>query len=177
MNYKELQKLLSKSNTLAVVLAAIVASLGLLILIFPFLWYKGVTSLVLSLIFGLLLLIMGLVASRRLLSDQIKARRGMHPILKAIKEKDRDLLVWVYIQQINTTLGHDGLQVGATQNINYFTKDCKGKGKTIIVGKRYDANEIIEYLKTEFDIPYLDYSDQTRATMNEYYGTSGIKKL
>ena len=179
MNYETLKKILSKSNNLAVFISAILVLLGLVIIVNSFLGIgsKKTISIVLGSSFGILLFTLGLIAFKRLLSDQLKAKKDTHPILKAIKAGDRDYLVWVYVEQINTTIGHEGPRVGTSRNINYFTKDCNGKGKTIMTGKEYSADEIINYLSKEFDIPYLDYSDKTREEMNKYFGTSGLNKL
>lgn len=177
MNYEKLRSLLSKSNTKASILSIVIMALGGFILYYSIFRedYKGMASLIIGLIFGGMFVIMGLIALKNLLVDAIKAKRNTHPLLMAIKNGQRDYLVWLYIQQINTTV--EGNTVGTSKNINYFSKDCKGKGKTIISGGEFSAEEVIEYLKSQFDIPYLDYSNQTRDAINEYFGTSGIKKL
>ncbi|MCB0400941.1 MAG: hypothetical protein KDD41_02580 [Flavobacteriales bacterium] len=179
MNYETFKKVLSKANNIAVVISVILVLIGTAIIVNMLLGIenKKTVSIVIGMFFGVLLLILGVIAFKRMLSDQLQARNDTHPILKAIKEGDRGYLMWVYVEQINTTLGHDGPKVGTSQNVNYFTRDCKGKGKTIMTGKNYTAAEIIAYLSTEFDIPYLDYSDKTREAMNTYFGTSGLKKL
>ncbi len=179
MNYKTLKKILSKANNLAVAISVILVLMGLAIVINSFLDIenKKTVSVVLGSVFGILFFTLGLIAFKRLLSDQLKAKKDTHPILKAIKAGDRDLLLWIYVEQINTTISHDGPKVGTAQNINYFTKDCKGKGKTIMTGKKHSADEIINYLSTQFDIPYIGYTDKAREEMNKYFGTSGLKKL
>lgn len=133
-----------------------------------------VAPLLIGLIFGGLFLVLGLIAFKRMLSDQIKARRGTHPILEAIREGDRDFLVCVYIEQVKTVLDNGSGKIDAGQNVNYFTRDCKGMGKTIMTGRICTADELVAYLCTEFDIPYLDLSDSTRAALNKRFGTTKL---
>lgn len=179
MSEKEFQLILTKSNNLAVFLSGIIALFGGVLIFHGInsIGEKELISISISLLFGLIILVMGIIALKRLLNDQIKAKKGTHPLLKALKERDKDFLVWVYIEQINTTLEKDGPVLGTAQNINYFTRDCKGKGKVIMTGKKHSAQEVIDFLTTKFDIPYLDYSDETRQAMNKYFKTNSFNQL
>lgn len=170
MTVIEFKKFLSKANTQAIVISIVLIALGLVMIVHTLLNKEHPVPLTIGLSFGGMILVLGLIAFKRMLSDQLKARMNTHEILEAIKRGDRSYLIWVYIEKINTTLEHGGPSIGpGHQNISYFTKDCKGKGKPLMTGKKYSANEIIEFLSTQFDIPYIGYSAEKQTAVNDYF--------
>lgn len=177
MNYEKLQSILFKSTIKLMAIGIPMLLFGIYIIAFPFLDESFQGSTMALVIIGGLITLGGIVVLIKSIPIAIGAKTGNHPFLKAIKNGQRDYIYWVYGQQINTTLGNGGETIGKSNNINYFSKDCKGKGIPIVLSKKDSPDEFIEFLQNHFDIPYIGYADETREAVNKYFGTSGLKKL
>ncbi len=177
MNYEKLKSILFKSNVKVLIIGIVILVMGVLAALFPFIsesFHGSTTALV---IIGGIFALLGLLALKNVFPAAIKAKSGKHPLLKAIKEGQKDYLVWVYKKQIDTTLGSGGATIASSYNIAYFTKDCKGKGGELVLSRKDSSDDLIDYLCTQFDIPYLGYADDTREAVNIYFETKGWKKL
>ncbi|MEZ4978598.1 MAG: hypothetical protein R2772_04805 [Chitinophagales bacterium] len=175
MNYKKLKKTLYTSYLKISIIGTIVLFFGMAIIVRPLLGSKG--NLPISLIFGGLCIALGIAVLYTAIPAFIKAINDRDPILHAIHAGKKDFLVWVYRKEIHTSLSNTGESIGYTNNIGIFTKESKGKGFELIMSDTQSAEAMIAYLRSEFEIPYIGYTDKNRAEINKYFSLEGSKRV
>ncbi|NOQ72373.1 MAG: hypothetical protein GQ574_10255 [Crocinitomix sp.] len=126
-------------------------------------------------IFGGLFLLLGLFVCYKLLPTLIKTLTGSHPLLKAIKNNQSDYILWMFIKQIDTTLGNGGATVGSSNNITIYSKD--GDMFDLILSRKKSTEEYMDYLVNTFDIPYKGYSEETREQVNNRAGRTKWNRM
>lgn len=174
MDYKKFKGILIKSNIKVMIIAVIILFLGGAIISRIFLSDTG--SVIGLAIFGGLFSLLGLLVLFKTLPSIIQTITNKHPLLSAINRHEKNYIFWLTRKQINTTAGHGGATLGTSQNIIIY--DNEGKGLEIALGRKTDPDSVIEYLTSEFNIPYIGYSDKTRETVNQHFSrTEGWKKL
>lgn len=157
MNYEAFNILLSKSKIRMALIGGLIALAGaamlssLLVMHEPKIVYWIVTGIFLVLGFPILLLS---------LRDLSRIKSGTWPLLKAIKEGDKDYLVWIYNNEIVSQVS--GVDVGKSSNIVLYNRS--GKMLQVVLGKKASAsaNDVIGYLASAFPNAHVGYSDQTR---------------
>lgn len=175
MNYKKLKSTLYKTYLKISIIGLIILFFGVVIFVRPLLGSSG--NLPVSLILGGIIAALGIVALYKSVPALIKALNDQDPILHAIHAGKKDFLVWIYRKEIHTTLGNGGQSVGYTNNIGIFTKECKGKGFELIMSDTKSAEDMMNYLSSEFEIPYIGYDELTRVEINKYFGLEGSKRV
>jgi hypothetical protein len=174
MDYKKFKGILIKSNIKIMIIAVIILFLGGAIISRIFLSDQG--SVIGLAIFGGIFSLLGLIVLIKILPATIQVITNKHPLLSAINLHQKNYIVWITRKQINTTAGHGGPTLGTSQN--FIIYDNEGKGLELTLGRKTDPNSIVEYLTSEFNIPYIGYSDETRDAVNQHFGrTEGWKKL
>lgn len=178
MNFEKLKSILFSSLLKMNLIMLIMLGFSIGILTRPlYLTNNSVLSVSITFLIGLPLFGMSVWFLIKQLPLMIQAKRETHPLLKAIKEGQKDYLVWVFIKQINTTVGHDGPVVGGSKNVSIFPKDSGGKGYDLVLNNSDDAANLVRYLTEEFEVPYLGFSDQTREAVYAEYSGRGWKKI
>ncbi len=175
MNYEKVKSILFKSNVKVAIIGVIVLFLGGLSASYPL--FNAKTSIILTSIFGGIFIVLGVLVLWKSIPGLIQAKAETHPLLIAIKKGHKDYLVWLYKKQIDTTVGNGGAKVGTSNNVVFLSNDCNGKATELTLTKKDSADDFIEYLSREFDIPYLGYNDEIRASINKEFGSKGWKKV
>lgn len=166
MNYKELKSTLSSSNIKVSIIGIIVLFLGGLSISYGLTNPKS--SMIGLSIFGGLFIGLGLLVLYGALPVLIQIKSDTYPLLKAIKEGQKDYIIWVYNKQINTTAGHGGGTLGSSQNIIFYNKE--GKSTEITLGGKTSPDSVIQYLATEFPNIQIGYADDTREAVSKILG-------
>ncbi|MFT5583716.1 MAG: sporulation protein YlmC with PRC-barrel domain [Cognaticolwellia sp.] len=166
MDYKTFKGTLLKSIIIVGVLGAIVLLMGVGTILYM-LTSPESSVIGLSLFGGLFILLGGFFLYKsgpaiiRILTDT-------HPVLKGIKDGERDAILWLYQKQIETTAA--GQSVGTSNNISLFLKN--GDSVELILGSSASPQEMMDYIQENFDIPYIGYSEETRVAVTELLGRS-----
>lgn len=166
MDYKTFKGTLLKSIIIVGVLGAIVLLMGVGTILYM-LTSPESSVIGLSLFGGLFILLGGFFLYKsgpaiiRILTDT-------HPVLKGIKDGERDAILWLYQKQIETTAA--GQSVGTSNNISLFLKN--GDSVELLLGSSASPKEMMDYIQENFDIPYIGYSDENRVAVTELLGRS-----
>jgi hypothetical protein len=174
MNYKTLRKILLSSNIQVLIITIIVFGMGTAMLLYASSDSFGGSVIGLSL-FGGLFFFLAIVLFYKFLPALYGALSGSDPLLKALRENEKDYLVWVYRKQIDTTLGNGGSTIGTSNNVVVYNKE--GNMIELVLAGNRDPEEVILFLADEFDIPYLGYTDDNRNAINENYYPRGWQKV
>ncbi len=175
--YQKLKKIIIKSNIKVTLIGVVIIVLGIVMIATPLMSEKGSASIMVSGPFGGVFALLGFLALRNSLPNIIKAKSDQHPLLKAITDKRKDFLVWVYKKEIQVTDANGGETYGTSNTLIYFDKDCKGKGVELAVSKKDSIEDIYNYLLENFDITYLGYSKDKANKINELFGNTGWRKV
>lgn len=174
MTYEKLKKIIFNSHIKVAIIGIVILALGGLIMLYPLVNAKS--NNIVALIFGGVFAALGALALRNAIPAMLQAKSDKHPMLKAIKSGEKDYLFWVYIKQIHTTVGED-VKVGTASNVIYFSKDCKGKGVELALGKNDSAEDLLVYFQEHFEIPYVGYGEEAKNAVNNHFGNSGWQKV
>jgi sporulation protein YlmC with PRC-barrel domain len=98
----------------------------------------------------------------------IRILMDTHPVLKGIKNGERDAILWLHQKQIETTAA--GQSVGTSNNISLFLKN--GDSVELLLGSSASPKEMMDYIQENFEIPYIGYSDENRVAVTELLGRS-----
>lgn len=166
MDYKKFKSILIKSISALAILSIVILLMG--IGVFAYMLTDSKSSVIGLSIFGGIFLIIGLLLLYKTIPAIISLKLDKHPVLKGIKENRRDAIVWLYQKQIDTTLGNDGPKVGSSNNISLWLKN--GDGIELILSQKTSPEEIIDFIRSNFDIPYIGYSDDNREAVTKLFG-------
>jgi hypothetical protein len=175
MNYEKVKSILFKSNVKISIIGIIMLFLGGLSASYPL--FNADSNIIITSIFGGIFMLLVIAVLWKSTPTLIQAKTEAHPLLRAIKEEQKDYIVWLYKKQIETTLGEGAATVGTSNNVVLYTKDCNGKATELTLSKKDSADDFIEYLTNEFNIPYLGYADDTREAINNNFSNKGWKKV
>lgn len=167
MNYNEFRKAISKSHVKNIIVGTGIFMFGVFIA-----W--SVLSeadpemaeipiggmIVIWTLAGICLFFGGFITFKQI-SDAIKMKSGDHPILLAIRNEDKDYLVWIYEYVTKVQGGGSDYQVWT------FSRDGK---KIHLSLKKHRIQDVIKYLATKFPNATLGYSDDIAAQMRDKFG-------
>lgn len=162
MNYNTFKTLLKKTKQKFILVALLIALVGA-----PFIvmgvkdgihWGFLITGGVLTLL-TLFLLMISIRDLSRINADEL-------PILKAIRQGQKDYLVWMYVKEINTKV--EGVQAGTSNNLVLINR--QGKMEELVLNRKTSPYDIMDYLGTEFPDAHVGYSDDTRAEVSQLLG-------
>ena len=166
MNYEKLKSILFKSNIKVLIIAIILLGIGVTIALYPL--FNEKSNIIVITIFGGIFLLLGLLLTYKTASWLSQVKSDKFPLLKAIKENQKDYVVWIYRKQINTTAGNDGPTLGSSQNLLVYPKE--GKMIEIVLSKKDSTDDIMEYLANEFNIPYIGFTDDNKEAVEKLLG-------
>ncbi|MBI3136439.1 MAG: hypothetical protein HYZ14_17320 [Bacteroidetes bacterium] len=154
MNYTEFKSILSKSKRKMIVVGVFVTLVGIPFLLANFLDQSKIVYWIFAAIF----LALGLFMIVKPMSDLGKINSDQLPLLKAIKNQQRDYVIWVYQKVITSEV--DGIKAGKTNNVVIYTNS--NKMEEILLGKKGNVDGVIAYLSAEFPGALVGYSTETR---------------
>lgn len=159
MDYRKLRSILLKSYIGIFMIVFIILGAGVSIFVLLASTNHGMLSNILKIIFGGAFTGLGGFVLYKKLPDFMAIFSGNLPVLKALKEGDKDYVVWIYRQQIDTTMGNGGATVGSTNNVMFY--DRNGHSESLVLRKT-PAEDVIAFLKEEFPEARVGYDKKTR---------------
>src|SRR3989344_8765184 len=154
MNYDNFKAILAKSNRRILLVGFLFLLIGAPILVSNFIGNSQMAAWIISLLFILLVLLVII----RSMNDLSKIKSDSLPLLKAIKQKQLDYVVWIYQKEITSKV--EGVKVSKSNNIIVRSND--NKHFEIVLTKKTSPTEIITYLTTLFPKVYVGYSDEIK---------------
>jgi hypothetical protein len=152
MNYDALLKLTSKSKKKTLFVSLLIILTGGMFFIPVF---TGDNKIVYWVV-GILFIALGVFMLYKSISDLNKIKAGELPLLRAIATKDSGFIVWMYVQEIKSSV--EGVKVGTTNNVMIF--DRNHKSESILLGRKENPHDLLNYLSTCFPDAKIGYTPE-----------------
>lgn len=159
MNYEFLKSSLVKSKFRILFVGVLTALLGAGSLIGAL----GPDSKIVYWVFAGIFLAIGLLILGMALKGIIEIKSEKYPLIQAIKQKESDYVVWMYDKRIAAQV--EGITVSKSSNVVIYNKH--GKMTEIVLGRKIPANNVIDYLSSQFPDAHVGYDSATRETVSK----------
>lgn len=166
MDVHRLKKIISASHIRISLVVILIFALACVFIYGALTTEKG--SPIAQAIIGGLLLLASFIVWFKSFRALYQIRTNQHPLIEAIEHDDQSYLLWVYNNQINTTLGSDGPVVGKSYNVSYYARG--GENSEMVLRKKDSPEELISYLSRCFPQALIGYTPEHKAQVEKEIG-------